>query len=94
MSDKKFQPEEMGDTPAAIEKKMLELISAKTPAERLMMASEMFDTARILMSAGILRENKNLTEFEVREKMFLKLYGDCFSPEECEKIISKISENH
>ncbi len=77
----------MNDTPLHIEKRMAEMIASRTPTERLKMASSMFDSGKKLMRAGLLKENGSLNEAQLRAKMFLRLYGDCFSKDEIRRII-------
>jgi len=65
---------------------MLELFAERTPAERLRMASGMFDTGIALMKAGILDKQPDLTESELKIAIFRRLYYDCFSEEEMNRI--------
>lgn len=80
----------MYDTSPEIEERMARMIAEKTPAERLRMASSMFDAAKKLMIAGLLRENSTLNEAQLRARIFLRLYGDCFSKEEVKRIMEHI----
>ena len=80
----------MYDTPADIEKRIARMMAERTPAERLRMASSMFDAGKKLMTAGLLRENSTLNEAQLRARIFLRLYGDCFSHEEIERIMKRI----
>jgi len=77
----------MRDTSPEIEKRMLELFTERTPAERLRMASGMFDTGIALMKAGILDQQPDLTENELKIAIFRRLYADCFSKAEIERIV-------
>ena len=76
----------MNDTTPEIEMKMRELIAQKTPQERLEMGSSMFDTSVFLIKRFILQENPNISEVEMKQQLFLKLYRDDFTPEQIEKI--------
>lgn len=80
----------MSDTSVDIEKRMLQMIARRTPSERLKMASSMFDLGKKLMVAGLLRENGSLNEAQLRARIFLRLYGDCYSQAEIEKIVKCI----
>ena len=68
------------------------LLASKTPAERVSMASSMFDSAVILMRAGILSEDNHLGEAQIRTKIFCRLYGDCFTRTEMMNIISHLED--
>jgi hypothetical protein len=80
----------MNDTSPDIEKRMAEMMASRTPAERLRMASSMFDTAKILMEAGIRQENPSLSEAQIRARIFVRFYGDCYSKKEIVKIMKHL----
>lgn len=80
----------MNDTPPEIEARITRMMAERTPAERLRMASGMFDTAKTLMRAGLLRENPTLNEAKIRARIFMRMYSDCFSAEEIERIMKRI----
>jgi|WetSurMetagenome_2_1015567.scaffolds.fasta_scaffold135792_3 hypothetical protein len=80
----------MNDTPLGIEIKIREMIALRTPAERLRMASGMFDAGKQLMIVGLRRENARLNEAQLRGRLFVRMYGDSFSPEEIKKIAAEI----
>jgi len=76
----------MNDTPRDIELRMLALFAERTPEERVRMACGMFDAGIALMKAGILDKQPDLTESQLRVEIFRRLYGDCFSTKEMERI--------
>ncbi len=80
----------MHDTTPEVERIYSEMLRSRTPLERFQMVSEMFDTARTLMAAGILRENPNLSELEVKREVFRRMYREDFTPEQMEKILQHI----
>ncbi len=80
----------MNDTPEHIERRYRELLMKLSPLRRLEMASEMSSAARIVMREGIRLERGALDEGELRVQMFMRLYGDEFSPERRERIIERI----
>ncbi len=80
----------MTDTSLSIEKRMARMIALRTPVERLRMASSMFDSGKKLMKAGILDENGLLNEAQLRTKIFLRLYGESFTPAEIKQIVGSI----
>jgi hypothetical protein len=80
----------MDDTSDEIKEHYREMLMSKTPAERLGMASRMFDTARQLAISGILAERPHLNPAELRAHLFLRMYGSDFSSEEIKKIMAAI----
>ncbi len=63
----------MSDTPPHVEKLYREMLMSRSPAERLKMACDMFDTVRVLMTAGILREKPNLNPAGLRAELFRRM---------------------
>lgn len=80
----------MNDTTPEIEKRMAAMMAARSPAQRLQMASDMFDAGRELLRAGLKNMNPSLTEEQLRGQIFLRLYGEDFSPEEIRRIVASI----
>lgn len=80
----------MNDTSPEMQEKMYELISKKTPEERLKMGWSMYETSKYLVTQAILRENPSISEAELRQELFLKFYGNDFSPEESKKILEHL----
>ena len=80
----------MNDTQAKIEQRYKEMLMYKTPLERLKMASRMYDSARKLVIAGILKERQHSTPSQLRAQLFLRMYGNDFTAAERERIIKKI----
>lgn len=79
----------MSDTSPEIERRMTEMLATKTPAERLSMMFSMFESAKKLIIAGL--QHDGITDKrELKKQLFLRLYGDCFSDEEKEKILRHI----
>ena len=80
----------MSDTSSSIEKRIALMIASRTPLDRLRMASSMFDAGKKLMKAGLQNENGLISDAQLRAQMFLKLYGDSFTPAEIKRIINAI----
>lgn len=80
----------MNDTPPEVESFFNELMMKKTGEERLRMGFSMFEMARKQVLASILNQNPNADPKEIRKQLFLRFYGQDFTPEECEKILSQI----
>lgn len=83
----------MSDTTPEIKKLYQDMLMSKSPLERLGMASRMFDSAKSLCLAGILKERQGLDESQTREALFLRLYGNEFSDTHKERIIKKIFQD-
>lgn len=80
--------EAMSDTSVDVEERFLKLMLARSPGERLAMACRMFSTAKALVRAGILEEHGLKGPSQVREYMFLRLYGQDFGETEKAKILN------
>ena len=80
----------MNDTSPDIEARVARMMAERTPTERLQMASSMFDTVKEIMRAGLLHENPSLNEAQLRARIFVRMYGDCFTREEIRKIMKSI----
>ena len=76
----------MNDGAARVEAQYSRLLMARSPAQRLAMASDMFATAKSLVRAGILEEHGSLNPDELRRHVFLRLYGRDFRETERAKI--------
>ncbi len=82
----------MKDTHPTIEKIYLEMMMKRSGEERLQMGCSMFDAAKEIVKASILNENPNISNVEMRQKIFLRFYGDDFNLEHQQKILSAMSE--
>jgi hypothetical protein len=77
----------MSDTAPEIQDKIDDIYKNKTGEEKLLIALSMFETARELVISSL---PKNLSERELRKALFLRFYGNDFSREEKEKILSNL----
>lgn len=68
----------MTDTPDDIAARMTALIMERAEGERAMMAFEMFDLARALMTADIRASHPGISDRELRVKIFERTYGSDF----------------
>ena len=82
--------ENMGDTPEHIEQMQYDMIMSRTPAERMAMASSMFESCRRLVAAGIQCDGKPRTPAELRVEVFRRIYADDFAPEEMDVIVREM----
>lgn len=81
----------MNDTSKNIKQIYNEKLMAKSPLERLKMASDMYDSVKRLSKSGLLREKKHLDQPMLRRELFLRIYGSDFSVSERKRIVEKIS---
>lgn len=82
----------MNDTSPEMAKKMLEMIQGKSPIERFKMGCSMYDTSRYLVIRGILENNPNISEIDLRKELFLKFYHDDFNSIEIQKILKHLEQ--
>ncbi|TDJ54166.1 MAG: hypothetical protein E2O46_04965 [Ignavibacteria bacterium] len=75
----------MNDTIPEIQDKIDDIYKNKTGEEKLLIALSMFETAREIVISSL---PNNLTERELRKALFLRFYGNDFSVNEKEKILS------
>jgi len=77
----------MNDTSPWAKKIQDELFAKLSGEERLLMGLEMFETARKIVLSSF---PPNLSENEIRKRLFLRFYGNDFSEEEKEKILANL----
>ena len=63
----------MTDTTLEAEKKMREMMMARTGAERLIMVASMSDAARAIVVASL---PKDLSPDELKRRLFERIYGE------------------
>jgi hypothetical protein len=80
----------MKDTPPDVEAMYRDMLMAKSPGERVAMATRMFQTAKKLVIAGLRDRYGDLGEADLREKLFLIFYGGEFSEEERGRIVERV----
>ena len=80
----------MNDTNHKIARKFKQLMAKKSPAERLVMGCSMYDMSKSLVTSSILKQIPNATQSILRREIFLRFYGNEFSPEDQKKIIANI----
>lgn len=81
----------MDDTRPEVRRRVRELFMARTPAERLAMASEMSVAARRLAEAGVRAElGARATDAEVFRAVFLRFYARELGRERANAIVDAI----
>ena len=63
----------MTDTTPEVEKKMREMMMARTGAERMMMVASMSDAARVMVLASL---PKTMSADELKHRLFERIYGE------------------
>jgi hypothetical protein len=83
----------MNDTSPEIEEMIISMMVSKTPEQRLKMVNSMVSASKELIKAGLEKEKGcPLTKAEIRTGIFLRMYGDCFSPKEIATILSTMPD--
>jgi len=78
----------MNDTSTEVQARFRTLMLERSPAQRLAMACRMFATAKALVRVGILEAYAPKEPDQMREHIFLRLYGKDFSETEKAKILN------
>ena len=68
----------MNDTPPEVVAEVIALLMERSEGERAMMAFEMFDMARALMTADIRARHPDISDRELRVQIFERTYGNDF----------------
>ena len=76
-----------------MEQKHREMLLQHSGAERLKMGCSMFATARALVVASVLEKEPFASPARVRERLFLRFYGNEFDAEERERIAAWLSRD-
>lgn len=82
----------MNDTSPEMQARFEEMLMARSGSERVRMACDMHETAKRLVLASLLEENPDATPADLRKGLFLRFYGDDFSPEEIERILAHLEK--
>ena len=77
----------MNDTSPWAKKIQDELFAKLSGEERLLMGLEMFETARKIVLSSF---PPNLSEDEIRERLFLRFYENDFTEEEKKRILANL----
>ena len=75
----------MNDTAPEIQDKIDDIYRNKTGEEKLLIALSMFETAREIVISSL---PNDLSDKELQKALFLRFYGNDFSVNEKEKILS------
>ena len=80
----------MDDTSPQVKEIMKKLWQGKTPGERLAMGCSMFDFAKELVRSNLRQEHAGIPLQTERQELFLRFYGDQFTPTQKEKILKHL----
>lgn len=80
----------MNDTPPDVRAALTMMFMQRSESERAMMAFEMFDMARALMTADIRARNPGIAESELRVQIFERTYGNDFGEAARAVIVARI----
>jgi hypothetical protein len=82
----------MSDTTPEMQARYRAMVQARPPGgARFKIASDMFDITRGLLIASIRAARPNISASELRQELFLRYYGDEFTPEQRERILAAIA---
>ena len=77
----------MKDTSPEMENVYRKLLMSKSGSDRLRMASDMFDTARILVRSSL--KKQNLSDKELAWQSFLRMYKRDFDQSTLDKVFAR-----
>jgi len=80
----------VNDTPPEVAAELDVLMAQRSGSDRVRMACEMFDLARTLAVASIRANDPAISADTLRARLFERLYGDDFSPEERARIVATL----
>ena len=81
----------MNDTHPEIIARFRNLMNAKSNEQRFLMGCSMFDTAKKIAQSAIYNQHPAISPEEMRKEIFLRFYGQDFSPADREKILLKFA---
>jgi hypothetical protein len=80
----------MKDIPPGVDRAFTTLMMQRSEGDRAMMAFEMFDLARALMTADIRARNPGISDVDLRVQIFERTYGADFEAADRARIIERI----
>ena len=82
----------MKDTPPDVEEQFAALFRQRSGSDRVRMACEMFDLGRALMVANIKAQHPGIAGAALRVKIFERMYGSDFTPDERIQLAARLRE--
>jgi len=80
----------VNDTTSELQAVHRRMLLSRSPAERVRMGFDMYDTARSIVLASLREEGED----DLPVRLFRRFYGRDFPPGECEVIEARIREYH
>ena len=80
----------MNDTPPEVDRAFTTLMMQRSEGDLAMMAFEMFDLARTLMTANIRARDPGISDVELRVQIFERTYGADFEVADRAKVVERI----
>ncbi len=68
-------------------------VAQRSDSERLLRTLHMFDHGREIMRAGIRHDHPRLTDIEVEQRLFLRMYGDELPPTLLQRGLERIARD-
>ena len=84
----------MIDTSEEMHRKQMEVIHAKSPEERFLLGVELIEMGRDIVENSIKQKNPDISEIDLKIRVFKRYYSQEFNPEELSKIISSLITYH
>ncbi len=81
----------VNDTPEHIQTLYRNMLMSKSNEERFIMGSRMFDAARKMIIASF---PPDISELELRQRLFLRIYGDDFDDKTRQLILEAIKKKY
>lgn len=82
----------MNDTSPEVEAMLHKLFMQRSGSERVQMGFEMFSFSRAIVRSSL--EAQGYRGVELQKQIFLRTYGQDFTPEQCEKICRALEERY
>lgn len=83
----------MNDTSIEFEARYRARFNTLWPVERARMGFEMFEFARTCARLGIRHDHPELTDGEVEQRLFLRMYGDELPPTLVQRALDRIARD-
>ena len=80
----------MNDTPPEVDRMFTTLMMRRSEGDRALMAFEMCDLARVLMTADIRARHPGISDVELRVQIFERTYGADFDAANRQRVIEHI----
>jgi hypothetical protein len=83
----------MFDTHPDVAVRYRDLMMSRNGQQRLLMGCSMYDTAKQIVRSAIYNSRPEITDEEMKKEIFLRFYGNEFSPADREKFLSALKSD-